>query len=412
MKTLGKDGPHPLDMFRKVIEVNLIGTFNMIRLVADRIAKLDPLDGGERGVIVNTASIAAYDGQIGQAAYSSSKGGVVGMTLPVARELARIGIRVMTIAPGIFKTPMMMGTAAGGAGFARRIGAVSRRASASRRNMPRSRSTSSSNQMLNGETIRLDGAIAHGAAIEELSGSCPPTSPAAKARSARRPDRHRDGRARTGANGRADASEMGADVLRIERMHVDKPFLKLAAGIRSRPPRPLDPAPRPRSVPKAATSCCGLREKADVLIEGFRPGVMERLGLGPDETLRRNPALIYGRMTGFGQEGPLAGRAGHDLTYLAYSGILNAIGPKGGKPVPPLNLIGDYGGGTMFLIAGILAAAVRAVAIRQGPGRRRRHDRRRVDARRALLRLHGGWPLARPPRLEPARFRRALLRHL
>ncbi len=107
VKTIGKDGPHPLDQYRKVIEVNLVGTFNMIRLVADRAARLDALEGGERGVIVNTASVAAFDGQIGQAAYSSSKGGVVGMTLPVARDLARSGIRVCTIAPGIFKTPMM-----------------------------------------------------------------------------------------------------------------------------------------------------------------------------------------------------------------------------------------------------------------------------------------------------------------
>src|SRR5690606_34008311 len=99
-----------------------------------------------------------------------------------------------------------------------------------------------------------------------------------------------------------------------------------------------------------------LLDKADVLIEGFRPGVMERLGAGPDAVLARNPALVYGRMTGFGQDGPLADRAGHDLTYLAYSGTLHAIGPRNGKPVPPLNLVGDYGGGTMFLITGILAA--------------------------------------------------------
>ena len=92
-----------------MIEVNLIGTFNMIRLFADRAAKLEPIEGGERGVIVNTASVAAFDGQIGQAAYSASKGGVVGMTLPVARDLARSGIRVMTIAPGMFETPMMAG---------------------------------------------------------------------------------------------------------------------------------------------------------------------------------------------------------------------------------------------------------------------------------------------------------------
>src|SRR5690606_7972617 len=97
------------ERFAKVIEVNLIGTFNMIRLFAHRVAELQALEGGERGVIVNTASVAAYDGQIGQAAYSASKGGVVGMTLPIARDLARSGIRVCTIAPGVFKTPMVAG---------------------------------------------------------------------------------------------------------------------------------------------------------------------------------------------------------------------------------------------------------------------------------------------------------------
>src|ERR1700752_2137995 len=106
IKTLGKDGPFPLDLFRKVVEINLIGTFNVIRLGAERIAKTEPV-GEERGVIINTASVAAFDGQIGQAAYSASKGGIVGMTLPIARELARYGIRVMTIAPGIFDTPLM-----------------------------------------------------------------------------------------------------------------------------------------------------------------------------------------------------------------------------------------------------------------------------------------------------------------
>jgi len=158
MKTLGKDGPHPLDLYRKVIEVNLIGTFNMIRLVADRTQKLEPLAGGERGVIVNTASVAAYDGQIGQAAYSSSKGGVVGMTLPVARDLARSGIRVVTIAPGIFKTPMLMGLpqeAQDSLGqqvpFPPRLGEPSEYAALAVHIVE--------NQMLNGETIRLDGAI-------------------------------------------------------------------------------------------------------------------------------------------------------------------------------------------------------------------------------------------------------------
>ncbi|RUM95550.1 3-hydroxyacyl-CoA dehydrogenase [Pseudaminobacter arsenicus] len=158
MKTVGKDGPHPLDLYRKVIEVNLIGTFNMIRLFADRAGKLDALEGGERGVIINTASVAAYDGQIGQAAYSSSKGGIVGMTLPVARDLARSGIRVMTIAPGIFKTPMMagmpqdvqdsLGTAVP---FPPRLGEPAEYAALALHIME--------NQMLNGETIRLDGAI-------------------------------------------------------------------------------------------------------------------------------------------------------------------------------------------------------------------------------------------------------------
>jgi NAD(P)-dependent dehydrogenase (short-subunit alcohol dehydrogenase family) len=158
VKTIGKDGPHPLDQYRKVIEINLIGTFNMIRLVADRAAKLDPLAGGERGVIVNTASVAAYDGQIGQAAYAASKGGVVGMTLPVARDLARSGIRVCTIAPGIFKTPMMAGmpqdvqdSLGASVPFPPRLGEPSEYAALALHIVE--------NQMLNGETIRLDGAI-------------------------------------------------------------------------------------------------------------------------------------------------------------------------------------------------------------------------------------------------------------
>jgi NAD(P)-dependent dehydrogenase (short-subunit alcohol dehydrogenase family) len=158
LKTVGKEGPHPLDMFRKVIEVNLIGTFNMIRLVAARTGALEPLSGDERGVIVNTASVAAFDGQIGQAAYSASKGGVVGMTLPVARDLARSGIRVMTIAPGIFRTPMLAGLpqdAQDSLGqqvpFPPRLGDPAEYAALALHIVE--------NQMLNGETIRLDGAI-------------------------------------------------------------------------------------------------------------------------------------------------------------------------------------------------------------------------------------------------------------
>lgn len=158
IKTVGKDGPHPLESFRKTIEINLIGTFNMIRLFADRAGKTEPLSGGERGVIVNTASVAAYDGQVGQAAYSASKGGIVAMTLPIARDLARSGIRVMTIAPGIFKTPMVAGmpqdiqdSLGAAVPFPPRLGEPSEYAALAIHVVE--------NQMLNGETIRLDGAI-------------------------------------------------------------------------------------------------------------------------------------------------------------------------------------------------------------------------------------------------------------
>ena len=157
-RTVGKEGPHPLDLFRKVIEVNLVGTFNMIRLFAARAEKLVPLDGGERGVIVCTASVAAFDGQIGQAAYSASKAGVAGMTLPVARDLSRAGIRVVTIAPGIFRTPMMAGmpqevqdSLGAAVPFPPRLGEPSEYAALALHIVQ--------NQMLNGETIRLDGAI-------------------------------------------------------------------------------------------------------------------------------------------------------------------------------------------------------------------------------------------------------------
>jgi NAD(P)-dependent dehydrogenase (short-subunit alcohol dehydrogenase family) len=158
VKTVGKEGPHPLHQFQKVINVNLVGTFNMIRLAADAMAKNDPEPTTERGVIVNTASVAAYDGQIGQAAYSASKGGVVGMTLPIARDLARNGIRVMTIAPGIFGTPMMFGmpkevqdALAASVPFPSRLGTPADYGKLVHQIV--------TNEMLNGETIRLDGAI-------------------------------------------------------------------------------------------------------------------------------------------------------------------------------------------------------------------------------------------------------------
>jgi NAD(P)-dependent dehydrogenase (short-subunit alcohol dehydrogenase family) len=157
VKTVSKNGPFPLDGFRKVVEVNLIGTFNVIRLAAERIAKTEPL-GEERGVIVNTASVAAFDGQIGQAAYSASKGGVVGMTLPIARDLSRELIRVCTIAPGLFKTPL--------------LGSLPEEAQRSLgQQVPHPARLGDpdeygalaqhivENPMLNGEVIRLDGAI-------------------------------------------------------------------------------------------------------------------------------------------------------------------------------------------------------------------------------------------------------------
>ena len=157
-KTVGKNGPHRLDAFRKVLEVNLIGTFNCIRLVAEEMEKLDGLDDDERGVIINTASVAAYEGQMGQAAYSASKGGVVGMTLPIARDLMAAGIRCNTIAPGIFWTPMMAGmdqkvqdALAAMVPFPKRLGKPEEYASLA---LEICRNT-----MINGEVLRLDGAI-------------------------------------------------------------------------------------------------------------------------------------------------------------------------------------------------------------------------------------------------------------
>ena len=158
-KVIGRDGsPHALDAFSKVIQVNLIGTFNVIRLAAAEMAKAEPNEAGERGVIINTASVAAYDGQMGQAAYSASKGGIVGMTLPIARDLSRSGVRVMTIAPGIFETPMLAGlpekariSLGEQVPFPSRLGRPDEYAQLAQHIIE--------NQMLNGEVIRLDGAI-------------------------------------------------------------------------------------------------------------------------------------------------------------------------------------------------------------------------------------------------------------
>ena len=157
-KTVGKNGAHPLATFSKTVMVNLVGTFNMIRLASEAMCQNEPEPTGERGVMISTASVAAYDGQIGQAAYSASKGGVVGMTLPIARDLARNGIRNMTIAPGIFGTPMVFGmpqavqdALAAAVPFPSRLGTPNDYAKLVKHILE--------NDMLNGEVIRLDGAI-------------------------------------------------------------------------------------------------------------------------------------------------------------------------------------------------------------------------------------------------------------
>ncbi|UXY50483.1 3-hydroxyacyl-CoA dehydrogenase [Pseudomonas tohonis] len=157
-KVLGRKGVHGLDSFRRVVEVNLIGSFNMLRLVAEAMAGNEPGEEGERGVLINTASVAAFDGQMGQAAYSASKGGVAAMTLPLARDLARSGIRVMCIAPGIFETPMMVGmpqevrdSLAADVPFPPRLGRPDEYAALVAHII--------GNTMLNGEVIRLDGAL-------------------------------------------------------------------------------------------------------------------------------------------------------------------------------------------------------------------------------------------------------------
>ena len=157
-RVVGRDGPHPLADFERVIKINLIGSFNMLRLATAPMSKLEPLAGGERGVVINTASVAAYDGQIGQAAYSASKGGIVGMTLPIARELAQFGIRVLTIAPGLFLTPLLAGlpqeaqdSLAAAIPFPHRLGQPEEFASLALHMID--------NPYLNGEVVRLDASL-------------------------------------------------------------------------------------------------------------------------------------------------------------------------------------------------------------------------------------------------------------
>ncbi|WNV91471.1 SDR family NAD(P)-dependent oxidoreductase [Umezawaea sp. Da 62-37] len=157
-RTVGKSGPHDLDLYRKVIEINLVGTFNVLRLAAEAIGRTEPLEDGQRGVVINTASIAAFDGQIGQVAYASSKAAVVGMTLPAARDLSSVGVRVMTIAPGIVDTPMLATVSddfraglAAGVPFPKRLALPAEYAQLAL--------TIVEHDYLNGEVIRMDGAL-------------------------------------------------------------------------------------------------------------------------------------------------------------------------------------------------------------------------------------------------------------
>ena len=157
-RVLSKDGPMPLDLFNKIIQVNLVGTMNVLRLAAEQMVNNEPNEDGEKGVIINTASIAAFEGQIGQAAYSASKGGIVGMTLPIAREFSNLGIRVLTIAPGLFETPMLAGlpeeakaSIVANIPFPKRLGKPSEFAFLAKHIIE--------NPVLNGETIRLDSCI-------------------------------------------------------------------------------------------------------------------------------------------------------------------------------------------------------------------------------------------------------------
>ncbi|MEP7281936.1 MAG: CaiB/BaiF CoA-transferase family protein, partial [Rubrivivax sp.] len=174
--------------------------------------------------------------------------------------------------------------------------------------------------------------------------------------------------------------DLGADVVRIERATPS------GLGLPLPPQRDIHRRNR-RSValdlklPGGRDAALRLLDRSDVLLEGFRPGVAERLGLGPDDCLARRPALVYGRMTGYGQTGPLADRAGHDIDYIALAGALHAIGPAGGDPVPPLNLVGDYGGGALYLAFGVLAAVFEC----QRSGRGQVVDAAMVDGVASLM---------------------------
>lgn len=185
-------------------------------------------------------------------------------------------------------------------------------------------------------------------------------------------------------------ADLGADVVRVDRLEPSGLGLALERRFdvhgRSRRSAAFD-----LKVPAAREAVLRLVEHADVLLEGFRPGVAERLGLGPEPCQARNPRLVYGRMTGFGQDGPLAQAAGHDLNYIALSGALHAIGPAGGAPVPPLNLVGDYGGGALYLAFGVMAA----LHERQSSGRGQVVDAAMVDGAASLMGLFHGLAASR-----------------
>ncbi|WP_200170966.1 CaiB/BaiF CoA transferase family protein [Tomitella cavernea] len=174
-------------------------------------------------------------------------------------------------------------------------------------------------------------------------------------------------------------ADLGADVVRVDRAGTSPSVDHLQRGRRAVAANLKDPA----DVEKVLR----LVARADVLIEGFRPGVTERMGLGPDECLTRNPRLVYGRMTGWGQDGPMAERAGHDMNYISLTGVLHAIGRPGERPVPPLNLVGDFGGGSMFLVFGILAAMHEATV----SGRGQVVDAAMIDGSTLLAQMMWSW---------------------
>ena len=202
-------------------------------------------------------------------------------------------------------------------------------------------------------------------------------------------------------------SDMGAEVVRIDRRSSSGEGSKFDVLNRGRRSLALDLKKQ-----AAVTAILRMVRHADALIEGFRPGVMERLGLGPELCLERNPRLVYGRMTGWGQEGPLAQAAGHDINYISLTGALHAIGPNGGAPVPPLNLIGDFGGGGMLLAFGVVCAMLEAA--RSGKGQV--VDAAMTDGSAALdgrgLRDQGARRMEQRARHQPARRRCTLLRHV